>query len=200
MVTPPSPRIGVLALQGDVEPHRDVLARLGAESVAVKAPADLDRIDGLILPGGESTTIGLLLHQRGLDAAIRQHVTQRGLALFGTCAGLILLARGIKETPDQPRLALLDIVVQRNAYGRQRESCEALVEVPSLGPEPVRALFIRAPLVVETGPRVNVLARWHDQIVLVQEGPILASAFHSELTGDDRVHRYFLTRLVRLPA
>jgi 5'-phosphate synthase pdxT subunit len=200
MVTKPSRRIGVLALQGDVEPHREALARLGAEAVAVKEPADLDGIGGLILPGGESTTIGLLLRQRGLDAAIRQHVTQRGLALFGTCAGLILLARGIKETPDQPRLALLDIVVQRNAYGRQRESCEALVAVPSLGAEAVRALFIRAPLVVETGPGVTVLGRWRDQIVLVQEGPILASAFHPELAADDRIHHYFLTRLVRIPA
>jgi 5'-phosphate synthase pdxT subunit len=200
MVTKPSRRIGVLALQGDVEPHREALARLGAECVAVKEPADLDGIGGLILPGGESTTIGLLLRQRGLDAAIRQHVTQRGLALFGTCAGLILLARGIKETPDQPRLALLDIVVQRNAYGRQRESCEALVEVPSLGAEAVRALFIRAPLVVETGPGVTVLGRWRDQIVLVQEGPILASAFHPELAADDRIHHYFLTHLVRIPA
>jgi 5'-phosphate synthase pdxT subunit len=198
MVGNASDRIGVLALQGDVEPHREVLTRLGAESVAVKMPADLDRIAGLILPGGESTTIGLLLRERGLDVAIRQHVTQRGLSLFGTCAGLILLARAIKETPDQPRLALLDIVVQRNAYGRQRESCEALVEVPSLGPEPVRALFIRAPLVVETGPHVTVLARWHEQIVLVQEGPILASAFHPELTGDDRVHHYFLSRAIRV--
>jgi 5'-phosphate synthase pdxT subunit len=199
MVAQSSYRIGVLALQGDVEPHREVLARLGAEPVAVKAPADLDLLDGLILPGGESTTIGLLLRERGLDDAIRRHVAQRGLAVFGTCAGLILLARGIKETPDQPRLALLDIVVQRNAYGRQRESCEALVDVPSLGPEPVRALVIRAPLVVETGPRVTVLGRWNDQIVLVQEGPILASTFHPELTGDDRVHRYFLSRLGRLP-
>jgi 5'-phosphate synthase pdxT subunit len=196
MVASPSRRIGVLALQGAVDPHREVLARLGAESVAVRTPEDLVGIAGLILPGGESTTIGLLLGKYGLDTAIRDHVAQRGLPLFGTCAGLILLARAVKETPDQPGLALLDIVVQRNAFGRQRESCEALVDVPSLGPDPVRALFIRAPLVVETGPRVSVLGRWSDRIVLVQEGSILASAFHPELSHDDRIHRYFLSHLV----
>ena len=195
MVEHPSHVIGVLALQGDVEPHRRALARIGVESVPVTAPPDLDRVTGLILPGGESTTIGRLLVAGGLDLAIRDHVTRRGLPLFGTCAGLILLARAVKETPDQPRLALLDIVVQRNAFGRQRESCEALVDVPLFGSDPVRALFIRAPLVVETGPRVTVLGRWNDRIVLIQEGPILASAFHPELTDDDRVHRYFVSRV-----
>jgi 5'-phosphate synthase pdxT subunit len=194
----PDPRrIGVLALQGDVEPHRAALARLGSDSVLVKAPADLDGIDGLILPGGESTAIGLLLVANGLDQAIRDRVTRNRLAVFGTCAGLILLARTIKESPDQPHLALLDVVVQRNAFGRQKHSCEALVDVPSLGPEPVRAVFIRAPLITETGPTVDVLGRWNDRIVLVQQGQVLASAFHSELTGDDRVHRHFLARVTR---
>jgi 5'-phosphate synthase pdxT subunit len=194
----PDPRrIGVLALQGDVEPHRAALARLGSDSVLVKAPADLDGIDGLILPGGESTAIGLLLVANGLDQAIRDRVTRNRLAVFGTCAGLILLARTIKESPDQPHLALLDVVVQRNAFGRQKNSCEALVDVPSLGPEPVRAVFIRAPLITETGPTVDVLGRWNDRIVLVQQGQVLGSAFHSELTGDDRVHRHFLARVTR---
>ena len=200
MVTTSPPRIGILALQGDVEPHRQVLARLRATTVSVKVPTDLDRLSGLILPGGESTTIGLLLRERGLDRAIREHVEHHGLAVMGTCAGLILLAKGVKETPDQPRLALLDIIVQRNAYGRQRESCEALVEVPRLGPQPLHALFIRAPVVVETGPSVTVLSRWHDQIVLVQQDAILASTFHPELTGDDRLHRYFLSEIVAPPA
>jgi 5'-phosphate synthase pdxT subunit len=194
MVTSAPRRIGVLSLQGDVEAHRAVLARLGAESVSVRTPADLDGLDGLILPGGESTAIGLLLVASGLDDAIRDHAARRGLPLFGTCAGLILLARTIKDTPDQPRLALLDVVVQRNAFGRQRHSCEALVDAPRLGPEPVRALFIRAPLITETGPDVDVLGRWNDRIVLVQQGPILAAAFHSELTDDDRAHHYFLSR------
>lgn len=197
MVMPDPRRIGVLALQGDVEPHRAALARLGSDSVLVKAPADLDGIDGLILPGGESTAIGLLLVANGLDQAIRDRVTRNRLAVFGTCAGLILLARTIKESPDQPHLALLDVVVQRNAFGRQKNSCEALVDVPSLGPEPVRAVFIRAPLITETGPTVDVLGRWNDRIVLVQQGQVLASAFHSELTGDDRVHRHFLARVTR---
>lgn len=195
MVAPPSGPIGVLALQGDVEPHRRMLGRIGVESVPITAPTDLTRIAGLILPGGESTAIGLLLGASGLDIAIRDHVTQRGLPLFGTCAGLVLLARAIKESPDQPRLALLDIVVQRNAFGRQRESCVGLVEAPSLGPDPVRGLFIRAPLIVETGPRVTVMGRWNDRIVLVRENAILASAFHPELTDDDRVHRYFVSRM-----
>lgn len=196
MVGHPSGPIGVLALQGDVEPHRRVLHRIGVESVPVRTPTDLSRLAGLILPGGESTTIGLLLGASGLDVAIRDHVTQRSLPLFGTCAGLILLARAIKETPDQPRLALLDIVVQRNAFGRQRESFAGFVEAPVLGPDPVHGLFIRAPLIVETGPRVTVLGRWNDRIVLVHEGHILASTFHSELTDDDRVHRYFVSRIV----
>jgi 5'-phosphate synthase pdxT subunit len=197
MVTSAPRRIGVLALQGDIDAHRAVLARLGADSVSVRAPADLDGLDGLILPGGESTTIGLLLVASGLDHAIRDHVARRRLPLFGTCAGLILLARTIKETPDQPHLALLNVVIQRNAFGRQQQSCEALVDAPSLGPEPIRALFIRAPLITETGPDVDVLGRWNDRIVLVQQGPILAAAFHSELTDDDRVHRYFLSRASR---
>lgn len=199
MVGHPPGFIGVLALQGDVEPHCRMLARIGVESIPVTAPGDLNRIAGLILPGGESTTIGLLLSANGLDTAIREHVAQRGLPVFGTCAGLILLARAIKETPDQPRLGLLDIVVQRNAFGRQRDSGEDWVEVPSLGPDPVPGVFIRAPLVVETGPRVNVLGRWRDRIVLVQEGALLASAFHPELTDDDRLHRYFVSRLAGVP-
>ncbi|MFZ5861573.1 MAG: pyridoxal 5'-phosphate synthase glutaminase subunit PdxT [Nitrospirota bacterium] len=194
MVADSPRRIGVLALQGDVDPHRAVLTRLGVQSSPVRAPADLDGLDGLILPGGESTAIGLLLVASGLDQAIRDHVARRGLALFGTCAGLILLARTIKETPNQPHLALLNVVVQRNAFGRQQQSCEALVEAQRLGPNPVRALFIRAPLITETGPEVDVLGRWNNRIVLVQQGPILAAAFHSELTDDDRVHRYFLDR------
>lgn len=200
MVGPSSGAIGVLALQGDVEPHRRVLSRIGVESIPVTAPADLNRVAGLILPGGESTAIGLLLESSGLDVAIRDHAARRGLPLFGTCAGLILLARTIKETPDQPRLALLDIVVQRNAFGRQRESCEGLIEAPALGPDPVHGLFIRAPLVTDVGPGVTVLGRWRDRIVLVQEGRILASAFHPELTDDDRVHHYFSSRIVGIPS
>lgn len=196
MVTPSELRIGVLAVQGDVGPHCEVLARLGALPLPVKSPADLDRVDGLILPGGESTTIGLLLKKSGLDAAIQDHHRRRGLPLFGTCAGLILLAKRIEETPDQPRLGLLDVTVRRNAFGRQIESCETVIEAPLFGASPLRALFIRAPFVADAGPRVEILARWRDRVVLVREGAILASAFHPELTDDDRVHRYFLRRLV----
>ncbi|MEO5656893.1 MAG: pyridoxal 5'-phosphate synthase glutaminase subunit PdxT [Nitrospiria bacterium] len=196
MVSAGERRIGVLALQGDVGPHQEVLTRLGAVAVPVRSPHELDRIDGLILPGGESTAIGLLLARSGLNVAIPEHFRRRALPLFGTCAGLILLAKTIRETPDQPHLGLLDITVQRNAFGRQRESCEAHVDSPAFGEPPLHVIFIRAPEVIAVGAHVEVLARWRDRIVLVREGPILAGAFHPELTGEDRVHRYFLDRMV----
>jgi len=185
-------QIGVLALQGDVAPHCSILERLNVAPLRVTSPDQIAEIDGLVLPGGESTTIGLLLSKSGLKAAIHDRHRQYGLPLFGTCAGMILLAKRIVETPDQPHLDLLDITVQRNAFGRQRESCEALVDAPTFGPSPLRALFIRAPIVVAASPRVDVLARWKDRIVLVRDGTLLASAFHPELADDDRLHRYFL--------
>jgi 5'-phosphate synthase pdxT subunit len=202
MVASAALRIGVLALQGDVGPHCAALERLGALPSAVKSVDGLDRIDGLILPGGESTTIGLLLAKSGIGAAIHEHHRRRDLPLFGTCAGLILLAKTIEETPDQPHLGLLDVTVRRNAFGRQRDSCETVVSAPLFGPEPLRAMFIRAPLIVRTGPNVETLARWRDQAVLVREGSIVGSTFHPELTDDERVHRYFLDRVVtrRAPA
>jgi 5'-phosphate synthase pdxT subunit len=197
MVAPRRLRVGVLALQG---PHCETLARLGAEPQQVRSPHELDSIDGLILPGGESTAIGLLLAKRGLDLAIQDHHRRRGLPLFGTCAGLILLAKTIEETPDQPHLGLLDVTVRRNAFGRQRESCEATVDAPLLGAAPLRVLFIRAPFVASVGPQVEILARWRERTVLVREGTVLGSAFHPELTDDDRVHRYFLERMVVPPS
>ena len=200
MVASAGLRIGILALQGDVGPHCAVLERLGALPSAVKSVGDLDRVDGLILPGGESTTIGLLLAKSGIGSAIRDHHRRRALPLFGTCAGLILLAKTIEETPDQPHLGLLDVTVRRNAFGRQRDSCETVVPAPLFGPEPLRAMFIRAPLIVGTGPNVEILARWRDHAVLVREGSIVGSAFHPELTDDERVHRYFLDRVVTLRA
>lgn len=179
-------KIGVLSLQGAVREHLTAVRDLGADAVEVKLPEQLDGLDGLILPGGESTAIGLLLGAYGFWEPLR-----RGLPIFGTCAGLILLAQRIRGS-DQPRLGLMDIEVERNGFGRQVHSFEADLEVPRLGPEPVTGVFIRAPYVTETGPGVEVLAQVQDRVVLVRQGRYLGAAFHPELTPDRRVHRYFL--------
>jgi len=183
-------KIGVLAVQGDVIEHRAVLRRLGVEEAEVRSPQDLAGLDGLILPGGESTTIGKLVVRYGLDRAIPDEAG-RGLALYGTCAGMILMARQASGG-EPPILRLMDISVIRNAYGRQVDSFEADLEIPVLGPPPLRAVFIRAPVMDHVGPRVEVLASLNGRPVLVREGRLLASSFHPELAPDDRVHRYFL--------
>lgn len=184
--------VGVLALQGDFEKHEAMLTRLGVASRQVRKPSDLDSVDALILPGGESTTIGKLMVRYGLDGAIQQRVAQ-GMPVYGTCAGMILMARTIVGS-DQPRLGLMDIAVLRNAFGSQRESFE--VDLPFEPFErPVRAVFIRAPIVVEVGAGVSVLSRLEDKVVAVQQGALLATAFHPELTDDARVHRYFLEQV-----
>lgn len=182
--------IGVLALQGDVIEHRSVLAGLGVETTEVRVPAHLEHVDGLIIPGGESTTIGKLMVRYGLDRAIPVRV-QEGMPVYGTCAGMILLARTV-HGGEPPLLRLLDITVLRNAYGRQVDSFEADLEIPAVGPPPVRAVFIRAPVIEETGPDVDVLASLDGRPVLIREGGLLASSFHPELSPDGRVHRYFL--------
>lgn len=182
--------VGVLALQGDVIEHRGVLAGLGVETTEVRVPADLERVDGLIIPGGESTTIGKLMVRYGLDGAIPARV-QEGMPVYGTCAGMILLARTV-HGGEPPLLRLMDITVLRNAYGRQVDSFEADLEIPVVGPPPVRAVFIRAPVIEETGPSVVTLASLDGRPVLVREGGVLVSSFHPELSPDDRVHRYFL--------
>jgi len=187
-------RIGVLALQGDFAEHLRALTRLGVEGCRVRKVEELRQVDGLILPGGESTTIGTLMERFGLMEALRE-LARQGKPLYGTCAGLILMAKEI-EGSQQPRLGLMDITVRRNAYGRQVESFEADVEVPRLEGPPLRAVFIRAPQVVRASPGVEVLAQWEGLPVLVQQGPWLASTFHPELTDDLRIHRYFLS-LVR---
>jgi 5'-phosphate synthase pdxT subunit len=183
-------RLGVLALQGDFDAHRRVLAGLGVEAVEVRRAATLRELDGLVLPGGESTA---LLHLLGDDfpPALRAFHA-RGRPLFGTCAGAILLAREVVE-PRQPSLSLIDLTVARNAYGRQRESFEAELEAAVAEP-PVRlaAPFIRAPRIRRAGPGVVVLARHDGEPVLVREGPVLVSTFHPELTPDPAVHRYFV--------
>lgn len=183
-------KIGVLALQGAFREHRWMLERCGAEAVEVRKPEDLDDLAGLVIPGGESTTIGKLLVEWGLMDKIKERAAA-GMAVYGTCAGMILLAREIVGS-DQPRLGLMDVTVRRNAFGRQRESFEADLKVPEFGAEPVRAVFIRAPYIESAGPDVKVLAAVGDHIVIARQGNLLATAFHPELTDDDRIHKYFI--------
>jgi 5'-phosphate synthase pdxT subunit len=181
-------RIGVLAVQGDVREHAAMLAGLGADVVEVRRPEDLEGLDGLVLPGGESTAIGRLVRLAGLDEPLRDFPGP----LFGTCAGLILLAREATDgVPGQPLLGLLDVAVRRNGYGRQVASFEADLTL-ARGEEPLRGVFIRAPLITDRGPGVEVLAELAGDPVLVREGRILAASFHPELTGDARVHERFL--------
>ncbi|MCS7177718.1 MAG: pyridoxal 5'-phosphate synthase glutaminase subunit PdxT [Anaerolineae bacterium] len=186
-------KIGVLALQGAFIEHKNVLARLGIPSVEVRLPEHLTGLDGLIIPGGESTTIGLLAQKWGLLEPLRAFA-RSGRPIWGTCAGMILMAREVVDgLPNQPILELMDITVRRNAFGRQVDSFEADLPVPVLGDPPFHAVFIRAPLVERVGARVDVLASLEDgTAVAVRQGHMLATAFHPELTGDVRFHRYFL--------
>jgi pyridoxal 5'-phosphate synthase pdxT subunit len=176
-------RIGVLALQGNVREHVAALRRLGAEVVEVRLPEQLDGLDGLVIPGGESTAIARLMRLYGLEDALRAF----GGPVFGTCAGMILL--------DRAHLGLVDVEVERNAYGRQLASFEADLELAGDG-EPLRGVFIRAPRVADWGEGVEVLARHAGVPVLLRDGRYLVASFHPELTGDDRVHERFL-ELVR---
>ncbi len=182
--------IGILALQGDVEAHRKVLHRIGAHAALVRDADELARVDGLIIPGGESTTIGKLIDRVGLAQPLRR-VAAQGMPIYGTCAGMILLARDIVDS-DQPRLGVMDIAVARNAFGRQVDSFEADIEMPAVGDPAVRGVFIRAPYVARTGDSVEVLATYQGVIVGVRQGYLLATAFHPELTDDTRVHRAFV--------
>ena len=184
-------KIGVFALQGDVREHAAALRDVGAEPVEVRLPRDLVGLDGLILPGGESTTMRRLIDLYGLREPIVA-LARGGAPLYGTCAGMILLADRIADG-DEPVLRLLDITVQRNAYGRQLDSFEADLAIPALGGEPLHGVFIRAPVVSEVGPAVEVLARDADgRAIAVRQGRVLATAFHPELTADRRLHRLFV--------
>ncbi len=183
-------RVGVLALQGDVAEHIRMVEQAGAQAVPVRYVREMEGLDGLIIPGGESTTVGKLMQRHGFVEEIRRRA-QDGLGVFGTCTGLILLAREI-EGSEQTRLALMDIVARRNAFGRQVDSFEADIDVPALGSPTVRAVFIRAPFISSVGPEVEALARFEDKIVLARQGRHLACAFHPEVTRDTRLHRYFL--------
>lgn len=185
-------RIGVLALQGAFIEHKQVLAQVGVEPVEVRLPEHLEGLNGLIIPGGESTTIGQVAERWGLLEPIRQFA-RSGRPLWGTCAGMILMAKEVIDgVPGQPLLGLMDIAVRRNAFGRQVDSFEADLEIPALGAEPFHAVFIRAPTIERVGKGVEVLARLEDgRAVAVRQGSMLATAFHPELTRDERFHRYF---------
>ncbi len=186
-------RVGVLALQGAFREHRLALERLGAEVVEVRLPRHLEGLSGVVMPGGESSTIAKLLVAYGLDEALTAFAAAGG-SLWGTCAGAIVLAAEVVGHPEQPRLGLIDIAVARNDYGRQVASFEAELDVAGLG-SPLRAPFIRAPRVLRVGEGVEVLARLGGDPVLVRQGRVWAGVFHPELSGDDRLHGLFLASL-----
>jgi 5'-phosphate synthase pdxT subunit len=184
-------RAGVLGLQGDFREHLDTFERLGAEAVDVRRPEQLDDIDALVIPGGESTTIGKLAAHYGFIPKLKERVAQ-GMPVWGTCAGAIFIARDVPGHPH-PLAGLMDIRVQRNAFGRQLDSFEADLDVPALGAEPFHAVFIRAPLIESVGDGVEVLSTLSDgTIVAARQGSLMATSFHPELTHDGRFHEYFL--------
>jgi 5'-phosphate synthase pdxT subunit len=176
-------RVGVLAIQGGFGAHLAMLGELGAEASEVRVPADLDGLDGLVIPGGESTTIVMGIESAGLEGAIRAHHA-RGKPVFGTCAGMIVC--------DRDHLGLIDVTARRNAFGRQLQSFEADLAVGGIGDESLRAVFIRAPWVERYGPGVEVLASYEGHPVAVREGNVLACAFHPELSDDSRLHALFM--------
>jgi 5'-phosphate synthase pdxT subunit len=184
----PGLRVGVLAIQGGFEAHLTMLRELGAVADEVRVPADVADLDGLVIPGGESTTIVKGIELAGLGAAIRNHHAQ-GRPVFGTCAGMIVC--------DEDHLGLLDLTTRRNAFGRQLQSFEADLDIEGIGEEPMRAVFIRAPWVERHGPGVDVLATYEEHPVAVREGSVLACAFHPELTDDSRLHALFMAITTR---
>lgn len=183
-----SPRIGVLAIQGDYAAHAIALAEAGAQPSEVRTPEELNSLDGLVLPGGESSTMLKFLERRGLFDSLREFCTAK--PVFGTCAGAILLAREVRN-PDQRSLGVLDAVVERNAYGRQIDST-ILTAPSSLGGEPLEMVFIRAPLIAQVGPGVEPLAFRDNSPTLVRQGRVMAATFHPELSHDRRIHRLFV--------
>ncbi|HEU4749556.1 MAG TPA: pyridoxal 5'-phosphate synthase glutaminase subunit PdxT [Acidimicrobiia bacterium] len=183
------PTVGVLALQGDFREHLKVLERLGCETRPVRTRDDLEQVEAIIIPGGESTTIGKLSVRFGIFEPLRNRI-EAGLPTFGTCAGMIFLAANVTEG-HQPLLGSLDVVVERNAFGRQNDSFEADLDINGFD-RPFPAVFIRAPWVAKMGNGVEVLATIDGHPVMVRQGRVLASSFHPELTGDDRIHSMFI--------
>ncbi|RFA09429.1 pyridoxal 5'-phosphate synthase glutaminase subunit PdxT [Subtercola boreus] len=191
--------VGVLALQGDYREHAAVLESFGAEVITVRRPEELARVSGLVIPGGESSVMDKLSRMFGLAGPLKQAIAA-GLPVYGTCAGLIMLAdRMIDGIAGQQSLGGLDIAVRRNAFGRQRESFEVDVHVPELGDPPVHAVFIRAPVVEEVGERASVLAALSDgRVIAVEQGNLLGTSFHPEMTSDFRFHRRFHNRVLEV--
>ena len=187
-------KVGILALQGDYHEHADVLKKLGVEVVFAKNQESLLSVDGLIIPGGESTTISRLIRDMELYGALEK-LKERGIPVFGTCAGLIIMSSNITNPgPNTINLRFLDITVKRNAYGHQRESFESDLDLNLNGQQKttIRGIFIRAPQILETGPDVEVLSTFKGQPVLVKQGKFLGSTFHPELSGDPVVHQFFI--------
>ena len=182
-------RVGVLALQGDVREHMSILESLGVDAVSVKRPDQLGEIDALIIPGGESTTIGKMAVRFGMLEPLRESIGH-GLPTYGTCAGMILLASALSDG-DQPLIGALDVVVKRNAFGRQNDSFEADLDISGLD-DPFHAVFIRAPWIEKVGAEVDVMATINDHPVMVRQDRIMATSFHPELTGDSRIHQVLL--------
>jgi 5'-phosphate synthase pdxT subunit len=187
------PRIGIVALQGAVREHRNILHKLNVEAVDILTPEDLTGIDGLILPGGESTTMGKLLIRYGLLQPIID-LGNKGLPVFGTCAGLILLSKHINGS-EQTRLGLMDTYVERNAFGRQLASFEADMDIPVLGNEPFHTMFIRAPYIYKIEGSARSLLSYENKILMAEQDNFLVAAFHPELTNDTRIHEYFLKKI-----
>jgi 5'-phosphate synthase pdxT subunit len=193
-----TPVVGVLALQGDVAEHLRALEASGARAVGVKTESELAAIDGLVIPGGESTTVIRLLERFELAAPIVARV-RAGMPLWGTCMGMIVAATGVADMA-QTTLGLLDVTVRRNAFGRQLASEEVALAIPTLGEEPFPAIFIRAPWIERAGPGVELLATYRGHGVFVRQGNVMGTSFHPELTSDNRVHAYFVRELVELRA
>lgn len=193
---PTGPRVGVLALQGDFREHLAVLRGLGADAVPVRRPEELDEVAGLVIPGGESSVMDKLSRAFGLAGPLKAAIAG-GLPVYGTCAGLIMLADTIVDgIAGQQSLGGLDVAVRRNAFGSQVDSFETDLDIPQLGVEPVHAVFIRAPIVESVGERATVLARVPDgRVVAVEQGDLLGTSFHPEITGDTRFHAYFLAKV-----
>ena len=189
-----APRVGVLALQGDVREHLRAFTRCGVEAAPVRLPDELTRVDALAIPGGESTTMSRLIRVHGLEAPLRERL-EAGMPTLSTCAGLILMSSEVLDgRSDQIAFGILDVTVRRNGYGRQVESFEADIPVEPLGVAPFRAVFIRAPLITHAGPDAEVVASFGDNAVAVAQGPHLGLCFHPEMTDDPRLHQLFLER------
>lgn len=186
-------KIGVLDLQGSVIEHINILKNCGAETVAVKYPDQLDSLQGLIIPGGESTVIGRLISRYNFKDKIKQLATSGALAVYGTCAGMVLLSSKVNSSDVEPyKLDLINIDVLRNAFGRQKESFEADIAINILGEKAYHAIFIRAPIITKTEKGVEILARYEDKIIAARQNNILVSSFHPELSTDKRFHEYFI--------